>query len=94
MSTLRKFTLALIQLGKIGSNKADNLTHAREQILKAALGSETGQKPDVIVLPVRCRFWGSEIDVRLHIGVLQLSVWPRSFSCLRREDWICARDEV
>jgi len=45
--------MALIQLGNIGHTKTDNLRHAREQILKAARGSETGKKPDVIVLPVR-----------------------------------------
>ena len=53
MGILRTFTMALIQLGNISHTKADNLRHAREQILKAALGSETGKQPDVIVLPVR-----------------------------------------
>jgi len=51
MSTLRTFTMALIQLGNISYTKTDNLRHAHEQILKAAQGSETGKKPDVIVLP-------------------------------------------
>jgi len=46
----KPFTLALIQLGGISANKADNLKHAREMILKAA-----GKKPDLIVLPVRFR---------------------------------------
>ena len=44
---LRSFTLALIQLGRIGSKKCDNLNHARVMIMKAA-----EKKPDVIVLPV------------------------------------------
>ncbi|KAF9050786.1 carbon-nitrogen hydrolase [Hymenopellis radicata] len=52
MSLLRQapvfkpFKLALIQLGNIGANKADNLKHAREKIVEAAKG-----KPDLIVLP-------------------------------------------
>jgi len=47
---LRAFDLALIQLGQIGSDKAKNLSHAREQVLKAASG-ENGRKPELIVLP-------------------------------------------
>jgi len=43
---LRSFTLALIQLGRIGGNKCDNLNHARAMIIKAA-----DKKPDIIVLP-------------------------------------------
>ena len=48
------FNLALIQLGQIGSDKAKNLQHARDMVLKAASG-ESGKhpKPDLIVLPVR-----------------------------------------
>jgi len=49
---LKPFTLALIQLGNIGPNKADNLKHAREMILKAAT---VDRKPDLVVLPVRAR---------------------------------------
>jgi hypothetical protein len=45
----KSFTLALIQLGKITSNKQDNLQHARDMILKAANNTK---KPDLIVLPV------------------------------------------
>ncbi|KDR81342.1 hypothetical protein GALMADRAFT_239161 [Galerina marginata CBS 339.88] len=45
---LKAFSLALIQLGKIGSNKQDNLLHARELILQAAQGQKS---PDLIVLP-------------------------------------------
>jgi omega-amidase len=44
----KSFTLALIQLGKITSNKQDNLQHARDMILKAANNTK---KPDLIVLP-------------------------------------------
>jgi omega-amidase len=47
----RPFNLALIQLGRVGPNKNENLKHAREMILKAVEGG--GSKPDVIVLPVR-----------------------------------------
>jgi omega-amidase len=43
---LRSFTIALIQLGRIGSKKYDNLNHARDMIIKAA-----DKKPDIIVLP-------------------------------------------
>ncbi|KIM37610.1 hypothetical protein M413DRAFT_448403 [Hebeloma cylindrosporum] len=48
---LKAFTLALIQLGNIGSNKAANLRHAREMILKAARAEGRSKKPDLIVLP-------------------------------------------
>jgi len=48
---LRAFTLALIQLGNIGSNKAENLRHAREMILRAASGQGKSKRPDLIVLP-------------------------------------------
>ncbi|KJA27263.1 hypothetical protein HYPSUDRAFT_62944 [Hypholoma sublateritium FD-334 SS-4] len=48
---LRAFTLALIQLGNIGSNKLKNLQHAREMIVKAAQGKHSTKKPDIIVLP-------------------------------------------
>ena len=54
---LRAFNLALIQLGQIGSDKAKNIAHARDQVLKAA-SREDGQKPELIVLPV-----GIEISV-------------------------------
>jgi omega-amidase len=53
---LRAFTLALIQLGNIGSNKAENLRHAREMILRAASGQGKSKRPDLIVLPVRLSF--------------------------------------
>ncbi|KAF8061036.1 carbon-nitrogen hydrolase [Lyophyllum atratum] len=49
MSVFKPFTLALIQLGNIGAEKAANLQHAREMILKAA--ASHSKKPDVIVLP-------------------------------------------
>ncbi|KAF5372975.1 hypothetical protein D9758_001777 [Tetrapyrgos nigripes] len=42
----KRFSLVLVQLGGVSANKADNLKHAREMILKAA-----GKKPDLIVLP-------------------------------------------
>ncbi|EAU88115.2 nitrilase family protein [Coprinopsis cinerea okayama7 len=55
MSTLARapvfkpFTLALVQLGQIGANKADNLKHAREMVLKAT--TQHSKKPDLVVLP-------------------------------------------
>ena len=48
---LKPFTLALVQLGQIGSNKTENLKHARDMVLKAAAGKD-GKKPNLIVLPV------------------------------------------
>jgi omega-amidase len=46
--------MALVQLGGIGTNKAENLKHAREMIIKAArLETNSIAKPDLIVLPVR-----------------------------------------
>ena len=44
----RPFRLALVQLGSITANKAENLKHAREMVLKAA-GAVS--KPQLIVLP-------------------------------------------
>ena len=41
---LNPFTLALVQLGQIGSNKTENLKHARDMVLKAAAGKD-GKKP-------------------------------------------------
>ncbi|KAH9483796.1 Hydrolase C26A3.11 [Psilocybe cubensis] len=49
--SFKAFTLALIQLGQVGSNKVENLLHAREMILKAATGQGHTKKPDLIVLP-------------------------------------------
>ncbi|KAG2747474.1 carbon-nitrogen hydrolase [Suillus brevipes Sb2] len=46
----KPFTLTLIQLGSIGSDKAANLQHAREMIAKAAKGN-SDKKPQVVVLP-------------------------------------------
>lgn len=45
------FTLTLVQLGNVGSDKAVNLQHAREMVMKAAK-SGSGMKPQVVVLPV------------------------------------------
>jgi hypothetical protein len=56
MSTLanvpafRPFSLALIQLKIVGSNKAENLKHARDLLLRAA--RDAPKKPDLLVLPV------------------------------------------
>lgn len=48
----KAFGLALIQLGQVTSSKEQNLTHARDMILKAAHGDGGHTKPRVIVLPV------------------------------------------
>lgn len=55
---LRSFNLALIQLGQVGPDKTKNIAHAREQVLKAASG-EDGPKPQLIVLPVSVKAFGS-----------------------------------
>lgn len=47
--SFRPFTLALIQLGNVGADKAANLDHARLQILKAA--NNKLKPPNLIVLP-------------------------------------------
>lgn len=49
--TLKPFSIAFIQLGGLGSNKTENIKHAREMVLKAAAGSGS-TRPDVVVLPV------------------------------------------
>jgi omega-amidase len=49
----KAFNLALIQLGGVTTNKADNLKHAREMVLKAASADGGSKpKPNLIVLPV------------------------------------------
>ncbi|KAG6861748.1 hypothetical protein C0995_012753 [Termitomyces sp. Mi166 len=45
----KSFTLALVQLGSIGTDKSANLQRARDMILKAAAGC--AKKPELIVLP-------------------------------------------
>ncbi|TFY50322.1 hypothetical protein EVJ58_g11098 [Rhodofomes roseus] len=48
----RPFNLALIQLGQVGADKAANLKHAREMIMKAASGDGGSKpKPSLVVLP-------------------------------------------
>ncbi|KAG1865602.1 hypothetical protein C8R48DRAFT_601163 [Suillus tomentosus] len=46
----KPFTLTLIQLGSIASDKAANLHHARKMIMKAAK-SNSDKRPQVVVLP-------------------------------------------
>ncbi|THG96825.1 hypothetical protein EW026_g5071 [Hermanssonia centrifuga] len=48
--TFKQFTLALVQLGQVGSDKTANLKHAREIVLKAAQG-DGDKKPSLVVLP-------------------------------------------
>ncbi|KAH7908016.1 carbon-nitrogen hydrolase [Hygrophoropsis aurantiaca] len=48
----KPFDLTLIQLGGVGSDKAANLQHARDMILKAAhKGGQDDSRPKIIVLP-------------------------------------------
>ncbi|KAI0340153.1 carbon-nitrogen hydrolase [Trametopsis cervina] len=51
LPTFKPFNLALVQLGQITADKSANLKHAREMIIKAAQGAESGTKPDLVVLP-------------------------------------------
>jgi hypothetical protein len=78
----KPFNLALIQLGQIGSDKAKNLAHARESILKAAAGEgESKPKPDLIVLPVTlCYPFAQGIQSIICVGVFQFTIWTCSFS--------------
>lgn len=60
--TFKPFNLALVQLGQVTADKAANLSHARDMILKAAQAEGAGDslkpsysgslKPDLVVLPV------------------------------------------
>lgn len=47
----KPFRLSLIQLGGLGADKAANLAHAKDMILKA-VGPVDGKKTDLVVLPV------------------------------------------
>ena len=47
----KPFRLSLVQLGGTGADKAANLVHAKEMVLKAAQPVD-GKKTDLIVLPV------------------------------------------
>ena len=50
------FHLALVQLGRIGPDKGENLRHAKYMIARAASGDGgRNSKPDLIVLPVSRR---------------------------------------
>ncbi|TBU66219.1 carbon-nitrogen hydrolase [Dichomitus squalens] len=48
----KPFNLALIQLGQVGTDKDENLRHAREMISRAVTGgSDAHPRPDLVVLP-------------------------------------------
>jgi len=82
------FTLTLVQLGSVGFDKAANLKHAREMILKAAK-SGSGMKPQVVVLPVRSQFSSSATSyLKLFLGMFQLALQPCSVPCICREYWL------
>lgn len=53
----RNFRLALCQIAQPGdgTNKQDNLAHAREMVSQAVKGGQEGKKPDLVVLPVSSR---------------------------------------
>jgi len=59
----KPFTLTLIQLGSIGSDKASNLQHAREMVMKAA--KDNSDKPQIVVLPV----WGQIFFTQLYCNL-------------------------
>ena len=60
----KPFNVALIQLGGLGANKAENLTRAREMILKAARAEGSRPKPRMVVLPVCSpRFESMQCDI-------------------------------
>ena len=106
--TFKPFKLALVQLGNIGTNKTENLRHAREMVLKAARGDERtdGKKPNLVVLPVSEpndfflspveRPWPIRICFRLLAlaGNLQLALWSRPFSSIRRAYRVPTRPTV
>src|SRR6267154_513502 len=69
----KPFTLTLIQLGSIGSDKAANLQHAREMIMKAAKGNSV-TKPQVVVLPVCGQIFSPDISSYSVAGMFQLSL--------------------
>lgn len=106
----KPFRIALVQVGQISANKAVNLVHARELILKAAAGGGSA-KPDFIVLPVRtlcCLLAMATCDVDTtvldptsivarrggRVGVLQLTVWVQVLPGVRRDDWLSERDRI
>lgn len=76
----KPFTLALIQLGGTTANKANNLKHARESILKAATNPA---KPQVVVLPVRILALRRLPTLIIRIGMLQFALWAPPFPRLR-----------
>jgi hypothetical protein len=91
--TFKAFNIALIQLGGVTDNKADNLKHAHKMILRAA-GGEGGSKPNVIVLPV-CIDPDHVHACSYHLlGMFQFTLWPCSLSKLCREDCIHAQRAV
>jgi hypothetical protein len=92
---LRSFNLALIQLGQIGSDKAKNIIHAREQVLKAASRGD-GPKPQLIVLPVGVAIsvafrQNAEIYWRTTTGVFQFPLWCHSFPRICGDNRVQAR---
>lgn len=85
----KPFRLSLVQLGGTGSDKAANLAHAKEMVLKAAQ-SVGGKKTDIIVLPVSA-LSNNRIICGLTaslLGMLQFSIWACSFSQLCRAYWL------
>ena len=92
---LRSFNLALIQLGRIGPDKAKNIAHAREQVIKAAYRAD-GIKPQLIVLPVGLTIFGSDGNTELYgwvtTGMFQFPLWGRSLPRVRGDYRIQARE--
>ena len=92
---LKPFTLALIQLGNVGANKAENLKHAREMIQKAATNHGSNKKPDLIVLPVCTTILPlSLIQIDQLVGMLQFAVRGDTFPDICRKDWVYTWEAV
>jgi omega-amidase len=89
----KPFHLALVQLGSIGFNKADNLRHARDMVLKAARGNGS-EKPNIIVLPVRYSPPPSGIFLPSLSGSIQFTLWPCTFPAVCRDNRIRPRTEL
>lgn len=81
------FTLTLIQLGSVGFDKAANIKHAREMVMKAAK-SGAGTKPQVVVLPVCGQLSSPDISSYSLSGMFQLALRPCSLPCICREYWL------
>lgn len=91
----KPFNIALIQLGQVTADKAANLRHARDMILKAARAEGAGdslkpsytgaEKVDVVVLPVCLRILPhrSLLDSMIGAGMFQFALRTCTFPGVR-----------